>query len=147
MDDEDVPYVLDAQANITCVQDGRMSYGTHDVIVGKVAVGSRRRCHRTVAIRQWHIRGAGALATEQGLTAIDNKRLADDPARCWRSEEQHDICDFIGLAKTASGNGRDVLQIGGIVACLAHFQKCPGAVMEPGAMAFTRMPRSASMAA
>ena len=36
MDDEDMPYVLDAQANITCVQDGRMSYGTHDVIIGKV---------------------------------------------------------------------------------------------------------------
>ena len=35
-DDEGVPYVLDAQANVTCVQDGRVSYGTHDVFFGKV---------------------------------------------------------------------------------------------------------------
>jgi len=36
MDEDSVPYVCDAQANIACIQDGRMSYGTHDVIVGKV---------------------------------------------------------------------------------------------------------------
>lgn len=35
-DDEGVPYVLDAQANVMCVQDGRVSYGTHDVFFGKV---------------------------------------------------------------------------------------------------------------
>jgi flavin reductase (DIM6/NTAB) family NADH-FMN oxidoreductase RutF len=36
MDGEGVPYVPDAQANIACLQDGRVSYGTHDVFFGKV---------------------------------------------------------------------------------------------------------------
>jgi flavin reductase (DIM6/NTAB) family NADH-FMN oxidoreductase RutF len=36
MDDEGVPYLIDAQASVTCVQDGRIAYGSHDIFLGKV---------------------------------------------------------------------------------------------------------------
>jgi flavin reductase (DIM6/NTAB) family NADH-FMN oxidoreductase RutF len=36
MDEEGVPFLLDAQASIRCVQDGCTSYGTHDVFFGRV---------------------------------------------------------------------------------------------------------------
>jgi flavin reductase (DIM6/NTAB) family NADH-FMN oxidoreductase RutF len=35
-DGDGIPYLVDAQASISCVQDGRMSYGTHDIFIGKV---------------------------------------------------------------------------------------------------------------
>ena len=35
-DEDGIPYLADAQASISCVQDGRMSYGTHDIFIGKV---------------------------------------------------------------------------------------------------------------
>lgn len=36
-DENGLPYVIDAQAKIACVQDGRVSYGTHDVFFGRVS--------------------------------------------------------------------------------------------------------------
>lgn len=36
MDEDGVPYLADAQAGVTCVQDGRVAYGSHDVFFGKV---------------------------------------------------------------------------------------------------------------
>ncbi|HEY0106193.1 MAG TPA: flavin reductase family protein [Rhizomicrobium sp.] len=36
MDADGVPYLPDAQASVTCMQDGRMAYGSHDVFFGKV---------------------------------------------------------------------------------------------------------------
>ena len=36
MDEDGVPYLTDAQASVTCVQDGRVAYGSHDVFFGKV---------------------------------------------------------------------------------------------------------------
>ena len=36
MDDHGVPFLIDAQASISCVQDGRVAYGSHDVFFGKV---------------------------------------------------------------------------------------------------------------
>jgi flavin reductase (DIM6/NTAB) family NADH-FMN oxidoreductase RutF len=35
-DEEGVPFLFDAQASISCVQDGCTSYGTHDVFFGRV---------------------------------------------------------------------------------------------------------------
>jgi len=32
-----VPYLIDAQANLFCVVDGLMDYGTHTIVVGRVA--------------------------------------------------------------------------------------------------------------
>jgi flavin reductase (DIM6/NTAB) family NADH-FMN oxidoreductase RutF len=36
MDEDGVPYFADSQASVTCVQDGRVAYGSHDVFFGKV---------------------------------------------------------------------------------------------------------------
>ena len=36
MDGDGLPYLVDAQANIRCVRDRCVSYGTHDVIFGSV---------------------------------------------------------------------------------------------------------------
>jgi len=36
IDEDGVPYLTDAQSSVTCVQDGRVPYGTHDVFFGKV---------------------------------------------------------------------------------------------------------------
>lgn len=35
-DDEDVPYLIPAQANIFCEADAISSYGTHSIVIGKV---------------------------------------------------------------------------------------------------------------
>jgi flavin reductase (DIM6/NTAB) family NADH-FMN oxidoreductase RutF len=35
-DEDGIPYLTDAQASISCIQDGRVSYGTHDIFIGKV---------------------------------------------------------------------------------------------------------------
>jgi flavin reductase (DIM6/NTAB) family NADH-FMN oxidoreductase RutF len=35
-DDEDVPYLIPAQANIFCEADAVSSYGTHSIVIGKV---------------------------------------------------------------------------------------------------------------
>jgi flavin reductase len=35
-DDEDVPYLIPAQANVFCEMDALSSYGTHSIVVGKV---------------------------------------------------------------------------------------------------------------
>ena len=35
-DDDDVPYLIPAQANIFCETDAMSSYGTHSIVIGKV---------------------------------------------------------------------------------------------------------------
>ncbi len=34
--DHNVPYLHDAQANLFCIVDGEMDYGTHTIIIGKI---------------------------------------------------------------------------------------------------------------
>ena len=35
-DDDDLPYLIPAQANIFCETDAISSYGTHSIVIGKV---------------------------------------------------------------------------------------------------------------
>jgi len=35
-DESGIPYLADAQAAILCTQEQRMSYGTHDIVIGRV---------------------------------------------------------------------------------------------------------------